>query len=106
MGDWNGAKTDSSCLARPGGWLCWRWDFTWPVAAIFLERCTRSCHRNVDPACFIFSLVGGIVVFAGGETCGLPIFDCSSTDDLRGNALVACRRVDWRNATFPSSFGV
>src|SRR5438105_8574344 len=106
MGEWNGAKTDSSCLGRLGGRLYWRWDFTWPVIAVFLERCTRSGHRNVDSACFILPLVGGVVVFAGGEACGLPIFDRSPTDDLRGNTLAAYRRVDWRNATFPSRFGV
>ncbi len=88
------------------GRLCWRWDFTWPVVAVFLERSTPSRYRDVDPACFILPLVGGIVVFAGGETCGFPFFDRCPTDDLWRITFVARRRVDWRNATIPSRLGV
>src|SRR5437762_4378316 len=79
VGDRNGVKTNSSCLARPVGRLRRGWYSIQPGVAVFFERCASSRRRNVNPACFMLPLVGGITLFADGETCGFSIFDRGPT---------------------------
>src|SRR5947199_3747451 len=79
VGDRNGVKTNSSCLARPVGRLRRCWDFTQPGVAVFSERCASSRRRNFNPAGFMLPLVGGITLFAYGETCRFSIFDRGPT---------------------------
>ena len=65
-------------------------------------RRTKSCDRNIDPACHKFHLVGGLALLARCETRSLTISHCRSTNDLRRHIAFARGRCHRRTAAVSS----
>src|SRR6266852_4915174 len=106
VGNWNGAQANTNSLAGPGRRFYWCWHLARPSAAFFFQRRTASCDWNVDPACLVFHLVGGITLFAQRKTRGLSISHRRPTDALRRIASLVRWRRDRRDATVSSEFDV
>src|SRR6478735_4702138 len=66
------------------------------------RRRTKSCHRNIDPACHKFHLVGGLALLARCETRSLTISYCCSTNDLWRHIAFARWRRNRRTAAISS----
>src|SRR6266536_2429092 len=83
VGGWNRAQADANCLAWSGRRICWGWRLAWSGTAPFLKRRTPFCNWNVDPACFVFHLVGRLALFPDIETRSLSVSHRCPTDALR-----------------------
>jgi hypothetical protein len=104
VGDGNGASAhasyvDGACrrVSRGGN----------PIrtgSASSLPRRTESCHRNIDPACHKFHLVGRLALLARCKTRAFTISHCRTTNDLWGHIAFArgCRHR--RTAAVSSQF--